>query len=108
MDASRLPRIRPKQGQVLVELLPEPNQERGFVLPDNRVVKDRIGRKPLREAVVHSCGVWPTTAKGRPFAYEFHKGSRVFVDPVIGMELRSYPRVFRIYNWNDILAVVTA
>lgn len=108
-------RIRPKQGQVLVELMPPPVSHLGYgsagpgqaeiILPENRRLKDEIGRQPAREAIVLSCGIWPTTKEGCLIPYEFRKGSRVLVDPVRGTELRLYPKTLRLYDHTEILAL---
>jgi len=102
-------KMRPKQGQVLVELLPVPNMTPGgLTIPDNAARTDTIGREPAREAIVRSIGVWPTTKKGIPLPYEVLPGNRVAVDPVLGVPVMEHPKVLRIYDHSQILALITA
>lgn len=100
-------RLRPRQGHVLVELLPyETESHGGIQLPENLKRKDMIGRKPLQRARVHSCGVWATTRKGIPIPYEFGKGDIVYVDPVIGQNVNVYPLKMKIYDVREIKALI--
>lgn len=99
--------IRPKQGQVLVELHAESKlTDGGLVIPDGVRTKDQIGRMPARAATVISMGVWPTNRKGRMLAYEFRKGSVVMVDPALGTNLMAHPKALKLYDHSQILAVI--
>ena len=100
--------IRPFQGQVLIEVLRPPSEDRGLHLLENRKLNDRIGREPAREGIVRSCGIWATTKHGHLIPYEFRKGDRVLVDPVLGRHVLAYPHNLRLYNHRDILAKVNA
>lgn len=100
-------RLRPRQGHVLVELLPyETESHGGIQLPENLKRKDMIGRKPLQRARVHSCGVWATTRKGIPIPYEFRRGDLVLVDPVFGTNVDVHPLKMKIYHSREIAALV--
>jgi len=100
-------RLRPRQGHVLVELLPyETKTSGGLHLPDGLKRKDMIGRMPLQRARVHSCGVWATTKNGIPIPYEFRRGDLVLVDPVFGTNVDVHPLKMKIYHSREIAALI--
>lgn len=100
-------KIRPLQGQVLVELSKPPTgTDSGLALPENRTLKDGIGKEPALEGIVRSCGIWATNTKGWLIPYEIRKGDRVLVDPVLGKHVLAYPFNLRMYDRLEILALV--
>lgn len=101
-------KLRPKQGQVLVELIPYENHTAGGLeLPDNVKHKDEIGRMPGQRAKVLSLGVWPTTKKGHLIPYEFKVGDVVVVDPTAGSNLTAEHKHWKLYDYRSILGTVS-
>lgn len=99
--------IRPKQGEVLVQMLPVDHQtESGLFLDENRRLHDAIGRQPAQRAKVVACGMWPTSRSGRMYAYDFKVGDLVMVDPVLGKNLQAHPVRLKLYGHREILAKV--
>lgn len=94
-------RIRPLQGQVLVEVLPVSDNVNGIVLPE------KAQEKPYK-AVVREVGPWAQKRKsGALIPYDFRKGNTVVVSPYAGTQLhRDFGERFRLVRWDQILAVV--
>lgn len=100
-------RIRPLQGQVLVEILPADKETAGGIaLPENVRTKDAIGREPARKAKVLATGIWPTSRKGRMLSYEFRTGAIVMVDPGFGKNVNVEIRRLKLYDHKEILAAL--
>lgn len=101
-------KLRPKQGQVLVELIPyESETAGGLTIPETAKRRDEIGRMPGQRAKVLSLGVWPTTKKGHLIPYEFKAGDVVFVDPTAGSNLAAEHKHWKLYDYRSILGIVS-
>ncbi len=93
---------------VLVELIPyESETFSGIAIPETVKHRDGIGRMPGQRGKVLSVGVWPTTKKGRLISYEFASGDIVIVDPTCGANLDAHNSRWKLYRFDQILAVVT-
>ena len=99
-------KLRPLQGQVLVELIPYATETAGgLAIPETANPKDAIGRMPVQRAKVLSLGVWATTKKGHLIPYDFKPGNVVLVDPTMGKNLSAEHRKWKIYDASDVLGL---
>ena len=101
-------KLRPRQGQVLVELIPyESETAGGLTIPETAKRGDEIGRMPGQRAKVLRTGVWPTTKKGHLIPYEFKPGDFVIVDPTAGNSLSADNQRWKLYDYRSILGIVS-
>lgn len=99
-------KLRPLQGQVLVELIPyDKLTESGLELPDTVRRKDTIGKMPGQRAKVLRMGVWKTTKSGKTIPYDFREGNIVIVDPTMGTNAELGRSKLKFYDANLILGV---
>lgn len=100
-----IPKLRLKQGKVLLEMLPH-KQAGILALPDGFTGKDEIGKPMLVSAIVRELGPWPQAKKtGATIAYDFKRGDRVLFDPTFGTGLADGPTKYRIVSYDEIAAL---
>lgn len=99
---------RPLQGQVLVELLGNPDHSHGGIyFPDQRKTKDVIGRPEMMMARVKRLGSWPQLPDGRLIDYEIVIGDLVYVDPSLGKIVQDNGVQYRLIDHKQIAALIT-
>ena len=95
--------LRPLQGKVLVEMLPDPKVDGSIHLPDNKKIP--------QQGIIRRIGPWKQAKKTKVLiAYDFRVGDKVYVDrrswgPIVD---RNIGERFRIVNDWQILAVESA
>lgn len=101
-------KIRPLQGQVLLELLGTPNRSAGGIhFPDKYSTKDQIGRPEMAMGRVVKLGSWPQLPDGRLVAYEMKRGDLVAIDPTLGKIVQDNGRHYRLIDHRQIAALLT-
>jgi chaperonin GroES len=94
-------RIRPKQGEALVEVLPNEISDGGIHIPDKYQYQERA-----QKAVVRRLGVWPVSKRGRLVAYEVKPGDTVYFPKTVGTWLHGEQHRLKVLPARRILAVV--
>lgn len=93
-----LSKLRPRQGMVLVEMVPDP--KRGMIeKPDQN-------EPSLTRAKVVRLGIWPQNGKGALIPYEVKVGDLVIVNRYQGTQLVGYPDRFKLVDHQQIAAVI--
>lgn len=93
-------RIRPLQGQVLVEMLPADDTVGSLALPD-------VAQETPTKAIVRELGPWPLNRKGNMIPYDFKKGNTVLVSKYSGIQMnRNIGEKFKMVPWDKIVAVI--
>jgi chaperonin GroES len=95
-------RVRPVGDRVLVEPVdekPEKTKKGGIIIPDT------AKEKPM-ESVVVAVGTGKTGDDGKKLFLEVKKGDRVLVNKYGGTEIKLDGKEYRIFNSDDILAVI--
>lgn len=110
-------RIRPLQGQVLIEVTPPPRQSAGGIaLPGDLSLPPAVveqqshhPEKPARNnvGVVKAIGAWPKTRKGLLRMPEYGVGAKVLFNPWRGTQMeRGVSERLRLLRQEDVLAVL--
>ena len=95
-------KIRPVGDRFLVEAIeekPEDSKKGGIVIPDN------AKEKPM-ESLVVAVGTGKTSEDGKKVLLEVKKGDRVLVSKYGGTEIKLDGKEYRIFNGEDILAII--
>lgn len=101
-------KIRPFQGQVLLEVIGTPSRSHGGVhFPDNVKIKDAIGRSDMALAKVKRLGPWPQLKDGRLINYEVGAGDLVYIDPSLGRIVQANGVQYRLIDHKQIAALIT-
>ena len=92
--------IRPLGDRILVEAVEE-NQEKkgGIVIPD-------IAKEKPMECRVVALGTGKTDDNGKKVPFEMKKGDRLLVAKYGGTEVNLEGKEYRIFNSDDVLAIV--
>ena len=94
--------IKPLGDRILVEAVEEKEEKTkkgGIIIPDT------AKEKPM-ESVVVAVGTGKTGDDGKKVFLEVKKGDRVLVSKYGGTEIKSDGKDYRIFNGDDILAVI--
>jgi chaperonin GroES len=95
-------KVRPIGDRFLVEAIehkPEDGKKGGIVIPDS------AKEKPI-ESLVVAVGSGKTGEDGKKVFLEVKKGDRVLVNKYGGTEIKLDGKEYRIFNGDDILAVI--
>src|SRR5436190_21821003 len=95
-------KVRPIGDRILVEPVEEKEmkgRKGGIIIPDT------AKEKPM-ESVVVAVGTGKTGDDGKRVPFEVKKGDRVLVSKYGGTEIKLNGKEYRIFNGDDVLAVV--
>jgi chaperonin GroES len=95
-------KVRPVGDRFLVEAIeekPENSKRGGIVIPDS------AREKPI-ESLVVAVGTGKTGEDGKKVFLEVKKGDRVLVSKYGGTEIQLDGKEYRIFNGDDILAII--
>ena len=96
------PNVRPVGDRILVEAVEEKEnkgKKGGIIIPDT------AKEKPM-ESMVVAVGTGKTNDDGKKVFLEVKKGDRVLVSKYGGTEIKLEGKDYRIFNGEDILAVI--
>ena len=96
------PNVRPIGDRILVEPVEEKEQngKKGAI-----IIPDTAKEKPMESTVV-AVGTGKTGDDGKKVPFEIKKGDRVLVSKYGGTEIKLNGKEYRIFNGDDVLAVV--
>ena len=95
-------KVRPIGDRILaepVEEKEEKDKKRGIIIPDT------AKEKPM-ESMVVAVGTGKTGDDGKKIPFEVKKGDRVLVSKYGGTEIKLDGREYRIFNGDEVLAVI--
>ena len=92
--------IRPLGDRVLVKAIDEQEVKKGGI-----IIPDSAKEKP-QEAKVIALGTGKLDDKGQKIAFEVKKGDKVLVSKYGGTEIKLDGREYKIFNSDDLIAVV--
>ena len=92
--------IKPLGDRLLVEPVEEKEVKKGGI-----IIPDTAKEKP-QEGVIVALGTGKTDDNGKKVAFEVKKGDRVLVSKYGGTEIKLDGKDYRIFNGDDILAVI--
>jgi chaperonin GroES len=92
--------IRPLGDRILVEAVEEKSAKKGGI-----VIPDIAKEKPMECRVV-ALGTGKTDENGKKLPFEMKKGDRLLVAKYGGTEVNLEGAVYKIFNSEDVLAVV--
>jgi chaperonin GroES len=93
-------KVRPVGDRFLVEAVEEKAEKKGGI-----VIPDSAKEKPI-ESLVVAVGTGKTGEDGKKVFLEVKKGDRVLVSKYGGTEIKLDGKEYRIFNGDDILAVI--
>ncbi len=92
--------IKPLGDRILVEPAEEKEVKKGGI-----IIPDSAKEKPT-EGIVVALGTGKTDDNGKKVAFEVKKGDRVLVSKYGGTELKLDGKEYKIFNADDIIAVI--
>jgi chaperonin GroES len=92
--------LKPLGDRVLVEPAEEKEVKKGGI-----IIPDTAKEKP-QEGVIVALGTGKTDEQGKKVAFEVKKGDRVLVSKYGGTEIKIDGKEYKIFNSDDLLAVV--
>jgi chaperonin GroES len=92
--------VKPIGDRILVEAVEEQEVKKGGIL-----IPDTAKEKPM-ESLVVALGSGKTDDNGKKVPFDFKKGDRVLVTKYGGTEIKLHGKEYRIFNGDDILAVI--
>ena len=92
--------IKPLGDRILVEAVEEKEVKKGGI-----IIPDTAKEKP-QEGVIVALGTGKTDDNGKKVPFEVKKGDRVLVSKYGGTEIKLDGKEFKIFNSDDILAVI--
>ena len=92
--------VKPIGDRILVEAVEEQEVKKGGI-----VIPDTAKEKPM-ESLVVALGSGKTDDNGKKVPFDFKKGDRVLVTKYGGTEIKLHGKEYRIFNGDDILAVI--
>src|SRR6266576_73490 len=94
--------VRPIGDRILVEPIDEqePNGKKGGI-----IIPDTAKEKPM-ESMVVAVGAGKTGDDGKKIFLEVKKGDRVFVSKYGGTEIKLNGKEYRIFNGDEVLAII--
>ena len=93
-------KVRPIGDRILVEPVEEKEGKQGAI-----VIPDTAKEKPM-ESVVVAVGTGKAGDDGKRVPIEVKKGDRVLVSKYGGTEIKLHGKEYRIFNGDEVLAVV--
>jgi chaperonin GroES len=93
-------KVRPLGDRFLVEPVEEKADKKGAI-----IIPDTAKEKPM-ESMVVAVGTGKTDDDGKKVPLEIKKGDRVLVSKYGGTEIKLDGKEYRIFNGDDILAVI--
>ena len=91
--------VRPIGDRILVEPIEEKEQKGGIIIPDT------AKEKPM-ESMVVAVGSGKTGDDGKKIFLEVKKGDRVLVSKYGGTEIKLNGKEYRIFNGDEVLAII--
>ena len=92
--------VKPIGDLILVEAVEEQEVKKGGIL-----IPDTAKEKPM-ESLVVALGSGKTDDNGKKVPFDFKKGDRVLVTKYGGTEIKLHGKEYRLFNGDDILAVI--
>ena len=92
-------KLRPIGDRFLVEPVEEKAKKGGIIIPDT-------AKEIPMESLVVAVGTGKTDDNGKKISLEVKKGDRVLVSKYGGTEIKLEGKDYRIFNGDDILAVI--
>jgi len=92
-------KLRPLGDRFLVEPVEEKAKKGGIIIPDT-------AKETPMESLVVAVGTGKTDDNGKRISLEVKKGDRVLVTKYGGTEIKLDGKDYRIFNGDDILAVI--
>ena len=92
--------VRPIGDRILVEPVEEKDGKKGAI-----IIPDTAKEKPM-ESVVMAVGTGKAGDDGKRVPLEVKKGDRVLVSKYGGTEIKLHGKEYRIFNGDEVLAVV--
>ena len=92
--------VKPLGDRILVEPVEEKETKKGGI-----IIPDTAKEKPM-ESLVVALGTGKTDDNGKKVPFEIKKGDRVLVSKYGGTEIKLNGKDYRIFNGDDVLAVV--
>jgi chaperonin GroES len=93
--------IRPKRGEVLLEVVPRGTSDGGVLIPPKYQYQERA-----QQAIVRKLGVWKQDKRGRLLPYEVKPGDRVVFQKNAGRWLHGEQNRLKLLPASRILAIV--
>jgi len=93
------PKVRPIGDRFLVEPVEAKTKAGGIIIPDT-------AKETPMESLVVAVGTGKTDDNGKKISLEVKKGDRVLVSKYGGTEIKLDGKDYRIFNGDDILAVI--
>jgi chaperonin GroES len=92
--------VKPLGDRILVEAVEEKEVKKGGI-----IIPDTAKEKPM-ESLVIALGTGKTNDDGKKIPFEVKKGDRILVSKYGGTEIKLNGKEYRIFNGDDVLAVV--
>ena len=92
--------IKPLGDRILVEPAEEKEVKKGGI-----IIPDTAKEKP-QEGIVVALGTGKTNDEGKKLPFEVKKGDRVLVSKYGGTEIKIDGKEFKIYNADDLIAIL--
>lgn len=93
-------KLRPLQGKILVEMLPQESESQGGVLiPIEAQEKSKIG-------IVRKLGIWRQFKSGALQPFPVRKGEKVLINARRGRWVNGETKKLKIVDQEDVLAVI--
>src|SRR5882672_9861845 len=92
--------VKPLGDRILVEAIEEKETKKGGI-----IIPDTAKEKPM-ESIVIALGTGKTNDDGKKVPFEVKKGDHVLVSKYGGTEIKLDGKDYRIFNGEDILAVI--
>src|SRR5438876_3098917 len=92
--------VKPIGDRILVQAVEEKELKRGEI-----IIPDTAKEKPMESRIV-ALGTGKTDDNGKKVPFEMKKGDRVLVSKFGGTEIKLNGKDYKIFNGEDILAVI--
>jgi chaperonin GroES len=92
--------LKPLGDRILVEPVEEKEVKKGGI-----IIPDTAKEKP-QEGIVVALGTGKTDDSGKKIAFEVKKGDRVLVSKYGGTEIKLDGKEYKIFNSDDLLAII--
>ena len=92
--------VKPLGDRILVEAIEEKETKKGGI-----IIPDSAKEKPT-ESIVIALGTGKTDDNGKKVPFEVKKGDRVLVSKYGGTEIKIDGKEYKIYNSDDLIAII--